>query len=82
MNYVREIADIFRLHCRHITILDPMDFALIAEWEKQDIPLPVILRSIEEVCSQENDLAIESIADIQDRIKQNFVNWLQTNSMK
>ena len=77
MSYVREIADLFRLRCRHITILNPMDFAIIAEWEKQDIPLFIIRESIEEVCGQKNDPEIRSIADIQDEVKRKFINWLQ-----
>ena len=78
MSYVVDIADLFLSRCGHITILNPTDFAIIAEWEKQDIPLSVILESIEEVCGKNNGQKINSIADIQDIVQQNFINWLQT----
>lgn len=79
MNYVPEIANRFLYCCRHITILGPADFAIIAEWEKQDIPVAVVLESIEEVCGHKTDgETILSVADIQGKVKQNFVAWLQT----
>lgn len=84
MSYVLEIADQFLCRCSHVAILDPADFSIIAEWEKQDIPLSVILASIDEVCGEKkNTINIGSIADIQDQVKTNFIAWLQnTNGQK
>ena len=80
MNYVREVADQFLARCSNAEILSPTDFSIIAEWEKQEVPLAVILKSINEVCDEqnENDPQIGAVADIQDKVKQDFINWLQT----
>jgi len=79
MNYVREVADLFLSRCRDVTILSPIDFVIIAEWEKQEIPLDVILTSINEMCLEITDRPrVRSVADIQDTVKQDFLNWLQT----
>ncbi|MFN0279227.1 MAG: hypothetical protein ACKVRN_11570 [Pyrinomonadaceae bacterium] len=78
VNYVREVTDLFTARCRNPATLTPDDFAIIAEWHKQEIPLEVILKSIGEVCDGhcENKL---SVTDIQDKVKRDFVNWLQTS---
>ena len=46
MNYITEVADLFITRSRRVTILNPMDYVIIAEWEKQEIPLAVIFDSI------------------------------------
>jgi len=50
MKYVVEVADLFLARCCNNKVLSPMDFVTIAEWEKQEIPIEVVLRSINEVC--------------------------------
>lgn len=79
INYVFEIADQFRRCCCRTAILTPMDFAIIAEWGKQEIPLSIVLTSIEDFCGKKN-VEIGSIAEIQDKVKQDFIRWLQTRS--
>lgn len=79
MNYVREVTDLFLSRCRDVTILSPIDFIMIAEWEKQEIPLEVILKSINEMCPDvKNGPRVRSVADIQDTVRQDFMDWLQT----
>lgn len=78
MNYIREVTNLFTARCRNPATLTPDDFALIAEWKKQEIPLEVILKSIGEVCDGQCENKL-SVTDIQDKVKRDFVNWLQTS---
>ena len=82
MLYVTEVAGQFLARCRNITILSPADFSIIAEWEKQEIPLAVILRSIDDLCGEINDESseIESIGYFKATVKQNFIDWLKTEA--
>ena len=82
MNYVIDVAELFLARCPNLTILSPSDFTIIAEWEKQEIPLAVIFASINEVCDHLNGdgAQIESVNDLQATVKQNFIDWLQTNA--
>lgn len=82
MNYVMNTADLFLSRCRNVTILSPTDFAIIAEWEKQGIPLAVILKSINEMCDDliEADNKPKSVGEFQSTVKRNFIQWLQTKA--
>ncbi len=82
MNYVIDVADLFLARCPNVSILSPMDFTIIAEWEKQEIPLAVVFDSINAVCGHLNDAGpkVGSINDLRIVVKQNYINWLQTNS--
>ena len=81
MNYVTEVANLFLSRRQDGTILSPTDYATIAEWEKQEIPLAVVLDSINRVfdnLAQSNErVNIESISHFQSEIKKNFADWLQ-----
>ena len=81
MDYIREVANRFLARCPNITILVPMDFAIIAEWEKQEIPLAVVLKSINEAADSRNkkEFRICSVTDIQDAVRQDFIRWLNTS---
>ncbi len=58
-----------------------MDYTLIAEWEKEEIPLAVVLQSINEGCDEAKDTSkIESISYFEDKIRNSFTKWLQSNS--
>ena len=46
MNYVEEVSSLFQARCGKI-ILAPEDYAQIAEWEKQDIPIEVVAVTID-----------------------------------
>lgn len=67
-----------------VTILDPMDYTIIVEWEKQEIPLSVVLCSINEVCDSLSDerVKIESISYFQEAVRKNFKDWLQIQAQK
>jgi len=84
MSYITEITDLFFARSRGIKILNPIDYVIIAEWEKQEIPLAIVLGSINEVCSNlhEKQVKIESIGYFQEAVKKNFKNWLQAQVEK
>jgi len=75
MKYVVAVADLFLARCQNINMLSPVDFVTISEWEKQEIPLEIVLRSINEVCDE--GVKISSANGFQGRVKQNFVEWLK-----
>jgi hypothetical protein len=80
MSYITEVADLFLSRCQSITILSPQDYAMIAEWEKQEIPLSVIFDSLNRVfdnVSQNSEvMKVESTDKFQFEIKENFADWL------
>lgn len=78
MNYVVAVADLFLARCHNEAILSPSDFATIAGWEKEEIPVDVIFRSINELCDQ--GVKFSSLSDFQSLVKQNFVEWLRVQS--
>ena len=57
-----------------------MDYVIIAEWEKQEIPLVVVMATINELCDRmiDNDPGMGSAGYFQETIKHNFGTWLQT----
>jgi len=82
VNYVIDVADLFLERCPNVKILSPADFTIIAEWEKQEIPLDVVFDSINRSCHEFGEKVgeIESISDLRTIVKQSYVDWLQTNS--
>src|SRR5687768_15856224 len=79
MNYVTAVADLFLTLNPGILILGPADYLIIAEWEKQEIPLEVVLASIEEACpgpGHEN-ARIDDLNYFRGIVKKNFEIWLQ-----
>jgi hypothetical protein len=81
MSYVTEVAELFLSRCQYITILSPVDYSIIAEWEKQEIPLVVVFDTLNRVfddLSQNNKSEnIESIGYFHNQIKKSFADWLQ-----
>lgn len=80
MSYVTDVTDLFLARFPNITILNPLDYVVVSEWEKQEIPLSIVLGSINDVSEKldgENS-KIESIGYFQETVKKNFHNWLQT----
>ncbi|CAN5540261.1 hypothetical protein BH10ACI2_BH10ACI2_11410 [soil metagenome] len=78
MNYVTKVADHFLSRCSHISILTPDDFTMIAEWEKRDVPVELVLTTIDAVCGVEKSL--ESLCDLRDQVRQNYLEWLQSGT--
>ena len=83
MNYVGEVADLLRSRFGKTTILGPMDYLIIAEWEKQEIPFDVVSSTIDEIFDRlTDDSKVDSVGYFQDMVKQNFKAWLQTGSAR
>lgn len=84
MNYVCEISELFQSRCSNVTILSPEDYTLIAEWEKEQIPIEIIAASINEICDRPNGSAagIKSISYFQESIRKRFRHWLRTDTGK
>lgn len=80
MSYVSEITDRLLARCPKLTMLEAMDYVMIAEWEKQEIPLEIVFRSIDTVCAgrDENPSEAVSTARLQIAVKKNFRDWLRT----
>ena len=78
MSYVGEVADLFRSRCGDTAILGPTDYSLIAEWEKQEIPIALVTSAIDEAFDQiqGGGPGIDSVGYFQDIVKQNFREWL------
>lgn len=74
MKYVVEVANLFLDRCPEKTILSPMDFVTIAEWEKQEIPFEVILKAVDEYCGQGTE--VTSASDLHLLVKRTYGEWL------
>ncbi len=75
MNYVTKVADEFlKLH-PEIPFLSASDYTAIAEWEKEEIPLRIVLTAINEGGANSE---IESVTYFQEKIQKKFLSWLQT----
>lgn len=82
MSYVIAVADLFLSRCPNVTILSPTDFTIIAEWEKQEIPLNVVLSSINKICDElaEKVVEVASVNEFRSSVKQHYIDWLRTNT--
>lgn len=84
MNYVKEIADLYLALNPRQEILDPVGYTIIAEWEKQEIPLSIVLAAINKGCEncEKATAGIESIGCFQEAIQKNYLYWLQTPAVE
>lgn len=78
MSYVTEVADSIISHCGTRAILGPEIYTAIAEWEKKEIPVAILLISIEEICRTGNSRCDEMIplTKFQEAVSRNFRIWL------
>ena len=81
-NYVADVADLLLSHCPEMTFLGAADYTIIAEWEKEEIPIAVVLDSIKEICESLNGehANIASISHFHSPVKIKLINWLQTHT--
>ncbi len=84
MNYVGEVAELFRSRCGYTKILGATDYTIIAEWEKQQIPFAVVASTIHEIFDRltADEPTIDSISYFQETVKQNFRAWLQSGEIR
>jgi hypothetical protein len=85
MNYVTEVANLFLSRCERVRILSPMDYATIAEWEKEEIPLTVVFNSLNDffdnLPQNVETVNIKSIRHFQNEVKKNFADWLHNSKI-
>lgn len=77
MDYVSNIANSILARPGCMPLLGPEIYAAIAEWEKKEIPLPVVMISIDEVCGGDNvSGTLASIDKLPGVVSKNFRIWL------
>ncbi len=83
MTYVNKVAEYFLERKPEMVFINAMDYTLVAEWEKQTIPLEVVLRTINECLANQDvsGIKIESVTDCQESVRKNFNVWLQTRQL-
>lgn len=81
MDYVSNIAHCILARPGCMPVLGPEIYTAIAEWEKKEIPLPVVMISIDEVCGG-NDVngTLASIDRLQSVVNKNFRIWLASDN--
>lgn len=81
MNYVETVADLF-LKRSGKKLLAMNDYVLIAEWEKEEIPLEIILDSINRSFNDVSAVSenIESIEYFKDIVQMDFAEFIRQNS--
>ena len=83
MDYVSNIANSIRSRTGCVSVLGPEVYTAIAEWEKNEIPLRIVMISIDEVCGG-NDVngTLASIDRLQGVVNKNFRIWLVSSSTR
>ena len=78
MNYVLEVVDSIFLKSGRESTLAPEIYTIIAEWKKKEIPLTVVIASIEEIWDEEDrpDGKFELIDILKATVNKNFRSWL------
>ncbi len=79
MSYVSKVANSMLSHSDRASILGPEIYTVIAEWEKKEIPLPVVMDSIDELCAAQHKTSCQlySVDNVQAVVTKNFRNWLE-----
>jgi hypothetical protein len=81
-NYFTEIEDAFvRRRGKHL-FLSPMDWALMETWKQKEIPLHVVLRSIEKSFdsfeAKPRKRSVKTLLYCQEEIEAQFAEWLES----
>ena len=79
MSYVSVVTDVFATRQGADFTFTPEDYATIAEWEKQEIPLSFVLSTIDRVISESEKRRemIGSIIQISPSVNSRFADWLR-----
>ena len=76
MSYVSEAADLFQSLNPDVSVLSSFDYLTIAEWEKQEIPLPLVLKAIREFSNGRGTGNNVDLAEIKQDVKDVYAAWL------
>ena len=79
MSYVSVVTDFFATRQGVEFVFSPEDYATIAEWEKQEIPLAFVLSTIDRVISESESRreTVGSIIQLSPSVNSKFVDWLR-----
>jgi hypothetical protein len=82
MSYVSVVTDFFSTRQGCDLSFTPEDYATIAEWEKQEIPLAFVLSTIDRVINERESRSetVGSILQISASVDSRFVDWLKLHS--
>lgn len=82
MSYVSEVADFFLARFPEAAVMSAASYTLIAEWEKQEIPQAIVIRSINECYYEikQHGADFDSINICDKRVKANYEAWLKARS--
>jgi len=78
MSYVSEVVEFFTARNGSTPVLLPNDYAAIAEWEKQEIPLAFVLTALERLLDdlESKQIRIASLSELQAAINYEFAQAL------
>ena len=76
MSYVSEVADLVHSLNTHDSVLSPHDYLTISEWEKQEIPLSLVLSSLREHLACQEDAIDGSLIGIKQEIRNRYAAWM------
>jgi hypothetical protein len=82
MSYVSDIANSMLSRSGNAALLGPEMYTAIAEWEKREIPVAIVLMSIEEVYLHAATVNYIPVETFQDAVGRNFRIWLSTGERK
>ncbi len=73
-NYFNEIEAAFNRGRRKFKLLSPLDWGLMAEWQKREIPLFIVLRAMSDV-REKSTQQINSLAYFESAVNREFVEF-------
>ena len=81
-NYFSEIEELFVRRRGRNLLLSPLDWALIETWQEREVPLHIILRSIERVFDgvdkqPARKRTVKSLLYCKEEIEAQYAEWLE-----
>lgn len=82
-NYISDVADLFIRRRGRALNLSPLDWTMIEKWQRDGVPLRIVLRAIDDVFDKMETKPkrlrpqIKSISYCADEIETAFENWLE-----
>ncbi len=63
-----------------VPFLSPFDYVLLAEWEKQEIPLVLVLDAIREFSGRKVTFHDDHFSDLKQAVKISYANWIRNGA--
>jgi hypothetical protein len=77
MSYVSEVADLICSLNTNNAVLGAHDYLVISEWEKQEIPLEIVLTTLREYFAEQESAAEGALVVIKREIRNRYAEWLR-----